>query len=232
MKNSNSSTHVLLLEELRVASFLFLLVSSFSHVVARHSRFRSESVRQRPGRDLRSLQLDRGRQLGVDGLIASTSPICKKREQKKSVPVLNLSLLKVVRGALNASKPSPALEASIEEAIKQMYFVSCFIVFGDKSREVCEWLVSKGSLFRRQVNVYTLRETGEEILRNYSFLATSSDFEIETVDFELRAVPHQINDFVYLGDYSAGVCTIFSFLILVSSSASSQRRARLSRRWE
>lgn len=107
-----------------------------------------------------------------------------------------------VKGALNANKLDETLEAAIAENIKQKYFVRAFVVFGTECDTVKNWMLSRGTSYRRNVDMFCMSETGDEILRTYSFLSQESKWEMEIGGLDSK-VPHKINDFLFLGDYSA-----------------------------
>ena len=109
---------------------------------------------------------------------------------------------KTLRGAVLAKQDEEECHEAFNEAWKNTYFVHGVVIFG-KRKEDKDFLVEllKSNVYKRKsFQLYVIDASAEEILNCYSFLAPECALEFE---MHHSAIPHQIFEYLYLGDYSA-----------------------------
>ena len=105
-----------------------------------------------------------------------------------------------VKDALDARRQDQELGNKMRDVIKKRYFISTVVVFGaaEATKTTAEWV--KAQTWKRPFSVCQFQHTGEEVLRSYSFLSVNSTFRASLESFS--NIPHQINEYLFLGDYS------------------------------
>jgi hypothetical protein len=106
-----------------------------------------------------------------------------------------------VKDALDARQPGEELANKMRDVIKKRYFISNVAVFGGSVEAVsaaAEWV--KAQAWKRSFAICRFHNSGEEVIRTFSFLSADSTFKASLESFS--NIPHQINEYLFLGDYS------------------------------
>ncbi len=106
-----------------------------------------------------------------------------------------------VKDAIDARERNETLRGAIAATIKRQYFVSAVVVFGkpEATLAVSKWLAE--NTWKCSLAVYRFECTGEELLRTFSFLSAHSSWAMRQ-DTSHYQLPHQINEYLFLGDYA------------------------------